>query len=70
MGFWVFGVEVAEGAEGGEVVKGLRLRGLLGLIELWGLRGLLGLRELWGLRRLWGVRELWGLRGLLGRREL
>ena len=46
---------MAGGAEGGEVVTGLRVSGLFGLIELWGLRGLLDLRELWGLRRMRGL---------------
>ena len=47
-----------KGLRGVKLLRGLRVRGLLGLIELWGLRGLLGLRELWGLR---GLRRMRGL---------
>ena len=44
-----------KGLRGVKLLRGLRVRGLLGLIELWGLRGLLGLRELWRLRVLRGL---------------
>ena len=50
-----------KGLRGVKLLRGLRVRGLLGLIELWGLRGLLGLRELWGLRGLRGLRRMRGL---------